>query len=144
MKPADFAVIACVTQHYEDGPGWRWHCIICDTGTQPRKHLKLHKTQGAAATGARYHENAKRVERQQGRWKAWWYFTLMAYGPQDLERFKEHWDLYMKSHVPDSGFWNVPDAEALAAMKQIQADPHLIKLAKRLWTLDQAVYGKEG
>lgn len=140
MKPEDFQVLACVTQHYQDGPGWRWYCMVCDTGTQPRKHLKLHKTQGAAATGARYHENAKRMERQQGRFKAWWYHQLMQI--TDLEEFKTHWDLHMRSYR--SAFREVPRVEAEQAMKHVQADPHFIRLAKRLWTLDQAVYGQEG
>lgn len=144
VKGEEFEVLACITQHYFDGsgPGWRWYCLTCDTGTQVRKHgRKLHKTQGAAATGARYHENAKRIERQQGRWKAWWYHQLMAFKPQDLEQFKEHWNSYMRAYRSS---WDVPDGEALAAMNQIQADPHFIKLAKQLWILDQAIYGGEG
>jgi len=137
MRPEDFEVEECVTQYYYDekARGWRWHCIVCDTGTQIQKHgRRLHKCEGDAAVGAKYHRNQKKMTRQANRWRAWWYNELMTI--KDIEAFRKHWQAYWWDHWPP-----MPDDKALEVMTRIQADEHFMELAKKYWTADQKKYG---
>lgn len=136
MRPEDFEVEECVTHYYysEDERGWRWHCLTCDTGTQVQKHgRRLHKLEGDAAVGAKYHRNAKKLQRQKERWRAWWYHKIMDI--KDLEEFRNHWRSYWWDH------WPKLNEIDLDGMNRIQADEYLMGMAKKYWKADQKKYG---
>lgn len=139
MRPEDFPVIECVTHHYFDevkGPGWRWYCVTCDTGTQVRKHGRhLHKLEGDAAVGAKYHRNQKRKFRQERRWQTWWYQEILK--PMPVEEFERLWRHYFRSGFGEQ----MTVEERTRVMLEVQADPWLVNGATRWAKEDQELYG---
>lgn len=115
-KPSDFPVEECVTHFYEKDGHWFWHCMTCNTGSGKRhKHLNGHKNEGDAAVATKYHRNAKRLERQQKLYRAWWWKEIMT--TKDLDYFIKLW----QSHW---GVMNtVTDPEDI--MASVQSDNHL-------------------
>lgn len=141
-RSEDFPVIECVTRHYFDdvkGPGWRWYCLTCDTGTQVRKHgRRLHKLEGDAMVGAKYHRNQKRRNRQGFRWRAWWYQEMLAC--TDVAEFEKHWLRYHHSGFhPDMAL-----EEKERIMREIQADPYIQTTARAWAKHDEETYGHLG
>lgn len=90
-KIEDFSVPECVAHYYEALPNaWFWHCLTCDSGSNKNKrHPNGHKHEKDAKEGMKYHSNAKRMERQQKLYRAWWWLEVMT--TTDLEYFIALW-----------------------------------------------------
>lgn len=111
----DFEVEECVTHYYEKNGKWFWHCMTCDTGSgKRREHLRGHKGEGDAEVATKYHRNAKRLERQQVLYRAWWWKEIMT--TTDLEHFKALWLTHWGSYL---------DEDAEDVMASVQSDNHL-------------------
>jgi hypothetical protein len=99
----DFEVVECVTHYFQHDNGkWLWHCLTCNTGSNKySRHSKGHKLEGDAATGAKYHTNAKRMERRQACYRAWWWREIMT--TRDSDHFMKLWisNKYFRHHEPD-------------------------------------------
>lgn len=141
MRPQDFPVTECVTHHYFDevkGPGWRWYCLTCDTGTQVRKHgRRLHRLEGDAAVGAKYHRNQMRRNRQAERARAWHYQCLL--NARTVAEFAKAWGFMYGGY---GGFGDhVSEMEREKVMREIQADAWLVSAARMLRERDELQYG---
>ncbi len=139
-QPENFQVKECEVRVYyvEELKGWSWRCATCDTSTQQRKHGKhLHKLESDAVVGSKYHRNAKRLERQKNRWRAWWYHELMLI--TNAADFEAHWRIYWwdswRRYEPKTKEqWH-------EIMHRVQNDPHIKNLGDKFWKQDQEEYG---
>lgn len=114
-KIEDFSVPECVTQYYEKDGKWFWYCMTCDTGSgKRREHLRRHKGEGDAKFATEYHRNAKRIERRQKLYRAWWWLEVMT--TTDLEYFIALWRAGNNPEIKD-------DPSDLMAV--VQSDNHL-------------------
>lgn len=102
LRPEDFEVVECVTHHYQEEtegrrPKWLWHCLTCDMGSNKyQRHPNGHRIEQDAITGATYHRNAKRMERQQECYSAWWWKQIMT--TTDVEFFTKLWGNHHPAH----------------------------------------------
>lgn len=142
MRLEDFEVTECVTHFYFDevkGPGWRWYCLTCDTGTQVRKHgRRLHKLEGDAAVGAKYHRNQMRRNRQAFRLRAWNYRRLLA--ARTVEEFEKAWG-FMYAGISSSFARDMPHEERERIMREIQAEKWLIDVSNAMDAGEMKLYG---
>lgn len=120
--PENFEVSECVGHFYEDSGSWFWHCVTCDTGSGKRRtHLRGHKREGDAAVALKYHRNAKRMQRQQKLYRAWWWREVMT--TADPELFAALW---LAHH------WEIAQGEVCDVMASVQSDNHLWNYAAKL------------
>ena len=119
----DFDVIGCVTHHYEKDGMWFWHCMTCNTGSGKRhKHINGHRLEGDAAIATKYHRNAKRLERQQELFRAWWWEQIMT--TADVEFFVALWEDHWGVKI-----WDEDPSDIMAS---VQSDNHLWEYMKKL------------
>ena len=118
LAPESFEVVECVTQFYRaDNGRWVWSCMTCEASSKSwgRPH-RGHKLAADAATGAKYHRNAKRMQRQAECYRAWWWRQIMT--TSDLDHFMALWRGYFTSS-------RFEDFEASDIMACVQADDDL-------------------